>query len=76
MKQYYVIQEFSWTDIRCLWRVFSRPMRNILSAQNWLDSEKSRAAKTKRNKRREWFIVERLSDEEVQRRIDTGEQFE
>lgn len=77
-KQYYVIQEFSWTDLRCLWRVISRSMKSILSARDWMDSEKDLFERNKmngRNKNKKWFIVERLSDEEVERRIAAGEQF-
>lgn len=72
MKQYYVLREYNGpTAKKTLWEVITRPLKSIVSARDWLDSEK----KMRPMKNKEWFIVERLTDEEVAKRIAAGEQF-
>ena len=71
-REYFVVQEHTHDDRKCLWSVLTRPLKSILSAQDWRDSAAEKAAKTGRKT----FVVEKISDEEIQRRLDAGEQFQ
>ena len=66
--QYFVIQEYSQTNRRCLWKVISQPQADIPSAR----ALKNSAAQPKG---KGCFVGELLSEEECMKRLDAGEQF-
>lgn len=68
-KEYYVLKQYSWTDRRCLWSVLSRPFKRITDAELWLHCCKTNDTSKKR-KKPEYFIVEKLSEEEINKRVE------